>query len=160
MSIEFIKKELLKCRLLCSYCHMIKTKLQKKEKKEYYKSLTEPLKSKSKKKNAKPPRFSNEEIKEMRRLFNEENNTTLSLSIKYNIAESMIYKIVDNAIYIDKSYKRTRPRRNKYPELSQEDADEIYRLWNIKPRPFTSKQIQEKFNCGKGIFGKIVYSKK
>ena len=155
-SIEILMKELIKCILLCSYCHAEKTKLQKKEKKAYYKSLKIPLQGKRKK--IIDNKIPLEDIKEMRKLFNE-GKTTLFIGNKFNIAESKVYKIIDNAIYIDPEYQRIRPKRKKYPVLSEEHANEIRDLWKRNPRPHTSMKIQEMYNCGKAQFEKIVYTK-
>jgi len=155
ISLNLIKIELEKCIMLCAYCHKEKTIEQNKEKKKYYLSLDKPIKNDYKWKD--PGNFTDEQIKNIRELYNNSYKTIDAIAKIYKTTIKTIYHIIDNVVYIDPNYKRIREKKKKFPPLEENKKEEIFDLWNQKPRPYTAKEIMKMFNCGKGTFEKIVY---
>ena len=146
MSIESIKKELIKCILLCGYCHKIKTREDLERRREYYSSLERPIKKKEKQRKILPT----ETVNEIRKLYN---GTTLNyqqLADKFGLKIQTVKRIINNVNYKDQNYKKTKLYR-----LTFEDAKKIRDLYNQNPE-IEKKEIMEKFKLSSSRIGKLL----
>jgi hypothetical protein len=146
MSIESIKKELLKCVLLCGYCHKIKTRDDLSRRREYYTSLERPLKKKEKQKRVLPK----ETVNEIRQLYNSTTLNRQQLANKFNLKIQTIKRIVNNVTYKDENYQKTKMYR-----LTMDDAKKIRELYNENPE-IEKKEIMEKFKLSSSRIGRLL----
>ena len=121
-SIKSIIKELKKCILLCAYCHKKETASDWAKRREYYTSLDRPLPKKKKWQ----PKFTMDDVKEIRRLYNEDKLTQEIIAEKFNVSRTHIGRIVNNEQYVDKCYEKTKSRW----KFTKEDIRDIRRLYN------------------------------
>lgn len=125
-SIEAIKLELVKCILLCGYCHKIKTREDVIKRQEYYQSLDRPLKRKEKQ--VQKPLLSDDIVNEIRKLYNDNESsiTQQELADKFKIKVGTVTKIINNIRYKDENYKKTRHVKT----LTLENAKEIRKTYH------------------------------
>jgi uncharacterized protein YjcR len=58
-------------------------------------------------------------------------------------------------------YQRVIPKQKHRKRLPEEQRNEIKTLWfDTKPKPFTLKQLCEKYNCSKTQIENIIYKRK
>jgi hypothetical protein len=93
------------------------------KRREYYTSLDRPLIKKKKQENKLNP----DAAKEIRRIYNEEDVTQLKLAKQFNVCETSIGNVVNNRIYVDETYEKT---KDTGPKITEKDAKEIRRLYN------------------------------
>jgi Mor family transcriptional regulator len=149
-SIEEINTELLKCQLLCSYCHSEKTKGDKIRKSQYYMTFIVPLPKKEKRIKFK---LTNDDVNEIRRLYNDEELLEEEISALFNVASTTISHIINNTSRIDPNYVRKRLYR-----LSKEDMEK--RNNNIREdfhkNKLSKKELKIKYKLSGQAIAKIL----
>ena len=148
-SIKSIIKELKKCILLCAYCHKKETAADWVKRREYYTSLEKPLPKKKKWE----PKFTMDDVKEIRKLYNEDKLTQESIAEKFNVSRAHIGRIVNNEHYIDESYQKTKSRW----KFTKDDIKDIRRLYNEEDAKILD--LAEEYNVGANSIRSILSNK-
>ena len=97
-----------------------------------------------------PTKLTDEDIKEVRRLYNEENVTFTQLAKDYKVSEGHVADIVGNRSHYDEKYGRTRFTT----KLIDEDAKEMRRLYNDENVTFT--QLAKDYEVSEGHVTDII----
>lgn len=151
-SMESILEELKLCQLLCGYCHKIKTISDRDVKSTYYKSLSMPLPRKEKKFKLR----TEEDVKEIRRLYNSYELYQNEIADLYNVHLTTISNIISNITYKDPSYVRIRtdPRPKRHV-LTETEAIEILNIFKVNPEtPLT--YLMDKYDCSRDQLVKLI----
>lgn len=146
-SIEDINKELIKCQLLCGYCHIIKTRFDKEIMRNYYSNLTEPLVKEKREKLIRTNKFTQEDAKDMRILYNEYELSQVEISYLYNTISGVVEPIINNRSHIDPNYQKTRFRFLTKEQYEIRNAQLRYDRDMMK---MSYVDMQEKYNLSKG----------
>jgi transcriptional regulator with XRE-family HTH domain len=141
-SIEAIIKELEKCILLCAYCHKIETRAERLERRKYYTSLDRPLIKRKKTAN----KLNLDHVKEIRRIYNEENVTMKQVAEQFNVSSNTIWDIVNNKSHKDETYKKY---KDSGPKLTREQVTEMTQLYDNETVMFVSCDDKKEFEVNK-----------
>lgn len=105
-------------------------------------------------------KFTMEQVKEIRDLFNNHGHTQIQLAEKYEVSDGTISAIINNKSYIDEEYKRTKrkaPEGNRMYKLTYEIAKKIREEYKENPRTFAS--IAKDYNCSDTAISNVIKNK-
>ena len=154
ISTKRIKEEIDKCVLLCRYCHRIKNKIQREERKENN-TGDGPILPEYKNK-----KLTTEMVKEIRRLWCNTNIQQKDLAKQFNCNDKHISYIVNNTYWKDENYNppENRPVINLLKrKFTDEQVEEIRKIW--KEKGYTHRKLAEMFNCSDSYITMIVNNK-
>ncbi len=152
ISTKRIQEEIDKCILLCAYCHITKTKKQRKERVEENKEESIQMENKD---------LTSEQIKEIRRLWLVNFKIQRKdLAKQFNCSDSHISGIVNNKWKPDKDYipPINRPIVHLLKrKLNDEQVSDIRQIYS--ENKYSQNNLAKQFNCSKNLINQIVNNK-
>lgn len=148
-SLERIDQEILKCRLLCGYCHRQITIKQAKEKSKYHFDLSLPKKQRGKKAVIK---FSDKYIQKIRKKWNTGKYSQEELATKYHTTSKYISAIVNNKVRRNPKYIK-KHQQFKYPD---EYIEFIRYLWEGTNTYQTIKEMAQDIDMNYDYLRKVL----